>query len=264
MKWIKRLFLFFFIPYSLLCIFLYFVQDQVIFNPDKLPDNHRFRQGKEISLPVAQDIALSCLWLKEPPSKGVILYLHGNRGNNRRCLYQAEMMADNGYDIFMPDYRGYGKSDGRIYAEKQLFKDVDKAYEFLKKHYTEQQIVVVGYSLGTGMASYLAAKHSPQQLILLAPYVSLTDLKNRKLAFVPDFLLKYPLENNQHLAATSCPVTLFHGTNDNVIPFESSERLQQIDSERIKLVKLERESHRGTIFNRRFRLEVGELLNNVQ
>ena len=260
MKWIKRLMYFILFVYAALCAALFFFQEKIIFQPDKLPENHVFRKGEEVEIEVAKGISLNCLWLKERPSKGVILYLHGNRGSNRRCLYQAQNMDGHGYDIFMPDYRGYGKSEGRVKNDKQLYRDVQKVYDFLKENYPENKIVVVGYSLGTGMASYLAARNNPQQLVLLAPYVSMLDMKDRHAPLVPDFLLKYKLRNDQHLTAVQCPVTLFHGTADRVIPFDSSRVLQKIKAEAFELVTLRNEGHRGTIFNNLFRRRIGELL----
>jgi esterase/lipase len=260
MKWIKRLFYSIAILYALFCSALFLFQEKIFMYPDKLPEDHVFRQGQEVEIEVSPDIYLNCLWLKEPPSKGVILYLHGNKGSNRRCLHQAENMSGHGYDIFMPDYRGYGKSDGATLSDEQLYSDMQKVYDFLKGHYAEEKIVIVGYSLGSGMASYLAAKNNPQQLLLLAPFISLVDMKDRHIPIVPDFLLKYKFRNDLHLSQMHCPVTLFHGTNDRVIPFESSEILQKIKPEITQLIKLEGESHRGAIFNNLFRRKVGDLL----
>ncbi|MEO1259778.1 MAG: alpha/beta fold hydrolase [Bacteroidota bacterium] len=260
MKWIKRLMYFILFVYAVLCAALFFFQEKIIFQPDKLPENHVFRAGEEVEIEVDKGISLNCLWLKERPSKGVILYLHGNRGSNRRCLYQAQNMDGHGYDIFMPDYRGFGKSEGQVKNDRQLYRDVQKVYDFLKEKYPEHKIVVVGYSLGTGMASYLAAHNNPQQLVLLAPYVSMLDMKDRHAPLVPDFLLKFKLRNDKHLAIVECPVTLFHGTADRVIPFVSSEILKEVKSEAIELVTLRNEGHRGTIFNNLFRRKIGEML----
>ena len=260
MKWLKRLVFFLAFIYSAFCTLLYFQQARLIFRPDKLPENHVFRKGEEVEIEAAGGISLNCLWLKEAPSKGVILYLHGNRGSNRRCLYQTKHMTGRGYDVFMPDYRGYGKSGGEIQNDGQLYSDAQLAYDFLKKHYPEKQIVIVGYSIGTGIASYLAANNHPQQLLLLAPYVSMIDMKNRFVPFAPDFLLKFKLRNDLHLRSTACPVTLFHGTADRIIPYESSEILKKIKPGLIELISLKGESHRGTIFNDLFRRKIKELL----
>ena len=233
--------------YALGCVILYFSQDALIFDPSPLPETHVFRTGSEVEVPVGEDISLNCLLMKGG-AQGVILYLHGNRGNLRRCIRQAETFAGLGYDIFMPDYRGFGKTEGAIRSEGQLFRDVTKVYEYLRTQYDESRIVIVGYSLGTGMSSYLASKFDPKSLVLLAPYVSFIDLKNRIFPLVPNFLIKYPLRNHAHLKNVACPVTLVHGTDDEIIPFESSLQLSKIAPDQINLVKLPGVGHRSTIF----------------
>lgn len=250
------------ILYVVLCGVLYVIQDQLIFDPSKLSEDHRFRSGEEVEIKVAENVFLNCLLMREPASKGVILYLHGNRGSNRRCLRQAEMLAGNGYDVFMPDYRGYGKSDGRITSQKQLYSDVEKVYEYLKDDYGESRIVLVGYSLGTGMASYLAAHYNPKHLFLVAPFLSFMDLKNRRFPLIPDFLVKYPLNNKKHLAQVRCPVTIFHGERDEVIPFDSSEKLKALNPSVVELIRLDDAGHRRSIFHQMFRSGVATVLNS--
>lgn len=259
MNWLKSIGVVVFSVYIIGCGLLYYSQERIIFHPDKLGEDYVFDEGDEVELPVGDGISLNCLWMKEPASKGVILYLHGNKGSNRRCYHQAQTMAGNGYDIFMPDYRGFGKSDGEIVSEAQLFSDVQAAYDFLKKKYAEDKIVVVGYSIGTGMASYLAANNHPQQLVLLAPYTSVVDLKDGRAPFLPDFLLKYPLKNEEFLQGIKFPVTLFHGSFDEVIPFSCSEKLHAINPGLFKLVSLP-EGHRGVIFSPIFQETVRKIL----
>jgi hypothetical protein len=260
MKWLKRLCLTLFFLYALACAALYLAQERLIFHPDKLGEDYAFAEGEEVELPVAEGISLNCLWMKEPgPPRGAVLYLHGNRGNNRRCWHQAQTMSGNGYDIFMPDYRGFGKSDGQIVSEGQLLADAQAAYDFLKKHYPENRIAVVGYSIGTGMASWVASQNRPQQLVLLAPYTSGVDLKDGRAPFLPDFLLKYPLRSEEFLRNAAFPVTLVHGLHDEVIPFHCSEKLQALNPARFRLVPVE-EGHRGVIFSGVFQRTMGELL----
>ena len=246
--------------YVLGCICLYLAQENIIFLPDKLPDNYSFRQGLEVEVTVAEDISLNCLLIKDSNPSGVILYLHGNKGSNARCLRQAERLMGLGYDIFMPDYRGFGKSDGSIRSERQLLSDAQIVYDYVKSKYDESSIVVVGYSLGTGIASYLAAHNDPQQVILNSPFVSFIDLKDRRIPFVPDFLVKYPLDNAKHLKNINEKVTLFHGTDDELIPYDSSQKLVQIDPQKIKLIPLENSGHRRAIFHQTFSSGVSRLL----
>lgn len=246
--------------YVLACIGTYLFQDRIIFDPHALPDDYDFQTGLEVEIKVEENISLNAIWIKEPPSKGVILYLHGNRGSIRRCLRQTRGMSGNGYDIFMPDYRGFGKSDGRIQSEQDLYHDAQKVYDFLKQHYREDQIIIIGYSLGTGMATRLAADNVPQQVVLVAPYYSMIDLKNQWLPFIPDFLLKYPLRNNDLIPKIKTPITLFHGTEDELIPFVSSEKIQALNSPLATLIPLEGEGHRGALFHDQFRQKLQQII----
>jgi pimeloyl-ACP methyl ester carboxylesterase len=245
--------------YLLACGILYLGQDRIIFNPDQLPEDFRFRDGEEIEIKVDEGVYLNSIFLPSEQSKGVILYLHGNRGSNRRCLRQADGLRGNNYDILMPDYRGYGKSDGQIKSEKQLLNDVQKVYDYLSTRYDESKIVIVGYSLGTGMASYLAAQNNPSRLVLIAPYLSFYNLKDQWVRVIPDFLVKYPLNNQKYLKDVTCPITLFHGTSDEVIPYESSVTLAQLNPA-AKLIPLDGTSHRGSIFSGLFRQTLSQML----
>jgi len=237
--------------YVVACVALYCLQDRFIFNPEYLSEDYQYRIGEEVEIALDDDVSMNALFVKQtqlPHSKGVIMYLHGNRGSIRFGVYQIRHMQNLGYDIFIPDYRSYGKTEGSINSEKQLYQDVQKAYNYLADKYEEQQTVLVGYSLGTGMASYLASKNNPAQLILIAPFTSLTDIKNKYLWFMPDFLLKYKLPVKKFMRTISCPVTIVHGTHDRVVDYQFSEDLKQKFRDKIELVTAHREGHRGIIF----------------
>ena len=261
MKWSRYFFTGILSIYAIGCLFLYFFQENLIFNPTELPENYAFGEGQEVEIEVEEDTYLNCLHLKNGSSKGVILFLHGNRGSNRRCLRQASVFLGSDYDIFMPDYRGYGKSDGAIESQKELLSDVQAVYDHLLTQYEESDIAVVGYSLGTGPASYLAANNDPKHLFLVAPYTSFVDLKNQRFPLVPDFLVKYPLNNTKFIPQSSCPVALFHAPGDQVIPYSSSERLFALDKNRIDMITLAGAGHRGSIFHQDVRSYVSRVLN---
>lgn len=261
MKWIKRLLYFIFSLYAIGCIVLYFNQERMIFIPHKLPSNFSFSAGEEINIPVDDNVNLNALWLKNANSKGVILYFHGNKGSNRRCLRQTDNLYGHGYDVFMPDYRGYGKSDGEIYSEDQLMTDAQKTYDFLRQHYDENEIVLLGYSLGSGIATRLAQDNNPQQLYLVSPYKSMVAMKNIIAPFVPSFLMKYPLRTDQKLPQVDCPITIFHGTSDELIPYDHAVFLKEQQPNAIELVALNGVSHRGAIFSNLLRKKLRQSLN---
>jgi len=162
-------------------------------------------------------------------------------------------------DVLLIDYRGYGKSDGEIESMSQLEGDMDKVYHWLANKYPEGRIWIAGYSLGSGLASYLADTYNSESLMLIAPYVSIEEMKDEMVPVVPDFLIKYPLNNEKYLKTYKGNVAIFHGTEDEVIPYHHSEELQKIDPQRITLHTLEGTGHRGAIFDGSLRRHLQQL-----
>ncbi|NJB87600.1 hypothetical protein GGR26_003384 [Lewinella marina] len=249
MQWIKRITLFFLLSYVLLCGLLYFFQERFIFHPRALPADYAFEVGEEMTISTADGVPLNVLAFRQPEAKGAILFLHGNRGSNRRSLRQTEGLVGADYDLYLYDYRGYGKSGGSIVSEEQLFADAQTVYDSLRQYYAEENIILVGYSLGTGMASYLAANNHPQHLILAAPYASITAMKNLWLWMVPDFILKYPLNTRENVARANCPVTVLHGRRDELIPYAMAEEIREAAPDRVELIPLPESGHRGVILD---------------
>jgi alpha-beta hydrolase superfamily lysophospholipase len=137
------------------------------------------------------------------------------------------MYVDNGYDIIYLDYRGYGKSSGTIKSEEQLIQDAQIAYDYLKANYAENEIILSGTSIGTGIAAKIAALNNPQSLILVSPYYSFKSLIKQKVPIIPVFIIKYRFETNKELAQVKCPIVIFHGDQDNIIPFLHSKNLKK-------------------------------------
>lgn len=260
MKFLSGLFKFFVFIYLLGCGAIYFFQEKVIFNPEHISEDYNYGMGSEVEIPLHDGISMNALWVKDRSSKGVILYLHGNRGSIRFGTYQIRHFEDRGYDILIPDYRSYGKTEGRPKNQKQMLKDADSIYSFLKKNYKEENIYVVGYSLGTGMASYLASKNNPNHLLLVAPYTSLTDIKNKYLWFVPDFLLKYKFPIKDYLENVKSKITVVHGTSDRIVDYNFSKKLKEKFKSKIKLYSATNVSHRRIIFDRSLRGAVDDML----
>lgn len=261
MKFLKGLVYFLIIVYVLLCAGLYFNQEKILFQPETLPDDYHFSSAAEIDIEVEPGIHIHCLHFGSHSPKGAILYLHGNKGSNRRCRRQAAMFTGLGYDVYMPDYRGYGKSDGFIMSERQMYDDVQKVYEYIQEKYAEPQIAVLGYSIGSGMASYLAAHNSPQKLILVSAYRSIAALKNEKFPIVPSFLIKYAFDNEAHLEKVKCPIHLFHGDRDLVIPYHSMEHLKEIRPDNTQVYTLDDSSHRHSIFHNTLRTQMQRIMS---
>jgi esterase/lipase len=239
------------ILYILFSIAVYALQERFIFNAEKIEESFNYGSGIEVEIPLDENVNMNALWIKEKVNnpKGVILYLHGNRGSIRFGTYQIRHMRDLGYDIFIPDYRSYGKTEGQICCEEQMLNDIQKSYDFLKTKYAENKISIIGYSLGSGFASYLAGHNKPNQLLLIAPFTSLTDIKNKYLWFIPDFLLKFKLPVTKFLETTECPITIVHGDADRIVDYKFSKDLKSKFGTKVNLVTAVNISHRRIIFD---------------
>jgi len=159
-------------------------------------------------------------------ARGVVLYFHGNRDNLQRWGAKHAIFTEMGYDFVAPDYRGYGKSSGEP-DEQRFFEDAHLFYQRLLERYPAEQIVLYGRSLGSGIASWLAARFPAKMMILETPFDNIkglisSHLRQDDLTFEPT--LRFP--NDEHLAKATMPVLIFHGARDRVVPYASAARLK--------------------------------------
>ena len=251
------------IIYITICGLLFFFQEKLIFIPEKLDKYFEFtfnREFEEINVKTKDNIILNGLLFKADNSKGLIFYLHGNAGSVRTWGEVAKTYTDLNYDVFMLDYRGYGKSEGKITNEELLYQDLQTVYDELKSKYDESKIVVLGYSIGTGLAAKIASVNNPKLLILQAPYYSLTDLMKHTLPIIPTFILKYKFETNKFITDCKMPVIIFHGNQDEVIYYNSSVKLKGLMKKSDSLITLNGQRHNGMTENIEYRTAVQEIL----
>lgn len=263
-KQIKNTLLVLVLLYILLCGLLYFVQEKLIFFPEKLNKNYRFdfeQKFEELNIKTKDGKVLNGLLFKAKNSKGLIFYLHGNGGSISSWGHVAKTYTDLNYDIFILDYRGYGKSDGEILSQNQLFEDNQNAYNEVKKKYSESKIIILGYSIGTGLASQLASINTPKLLILQAPYYNLTDMMKKRYWFIPTFILRYKFSTNEYLKKCKMPVVIFHGNQDKVIYYGSSIKLKKEFKKKDTLITLIGQGHNGITENENYRMELAKIVS---
>lgn len=229
------------IPLSIIALYasllsvMYVSQSKMIFLPTQLPETYAFSFSHPftehfIQVPNAQIHALSFEHKKLQP-KGLVLYFHGNAGCLDGWGDVYRHFRSYGYDTFVIDYRGYGKSTGAIESEEQLFNDAQHVYSYIQQKFGErykENIVIYGRSIGTGIASWLAQKHPPKLLVLETPYYDLPSLVHDIYPFVPKFLVRFHLANHRYVQKANYPVHIFHGTNDEIIPYEHGRKLSQV------------------------------------
>lgn len=248
--------------YLIFLIAMYFGQEKMIFHAAKLPADFEFEfddRFEELPIVSPDGVRLHSLLFKTENPRGAVLYLHGNAGTLEHWSSIAPDYTSLGFDIMLLDYRGYGKSEGEIESESQFFSDVSAAYETLAKRY--ENIVIVGYSIGTGAATFLASKYQPSALILQAPYYNLVELADSRVPLVPDFLKKYRFETNLFLPKVKCPVYIFHGTDDRLITISNGQRLSKLlPADRVRFYPLDDVGHGGINQDAAFLSELKNIL----
>ena len=213
-------------------IFTYPLQDYFIFRPKKLPGKHTFqfeRPYEEQEIRSTHQGRLNALWFKKDPrrksEKGLILFFHGNASNLARWGHLYHYFFKFGYDYFVYDYRGYGKSRGRR-NERIMYEDAEAIYEFVKEHYPVNKIIIYGRSIGCSFATYLATKAEPPLVVLETPFSNIRDLFYTYFPFLPRlFLFKYNLRNHHFIQQVKAPVYIFQGTHDLIVPYKCAAKL---------------------------------------
>jgi len=228
-RW-SRLFL---LIYAILGIAIYWLQDFFLFRPEPLGNKHRYaftEPHREVNLQMDANslmniVQFSC---RDSVPRGVVLYFHGNRKNIGWYARYAHNFTQYGYEVWMLDYPGYGKSTGS-FSEQRLYDYASQLYLLARKKYGADQLIIYGKSMGTGIAAELASRHSCRRLILETPYYSLTSLASHYFPIYPvGQMIRYKIPTWKYLQQVSAPVTILHGTADGVIPYSNSKQLMEV------------------------------------
>lgn len=245
---------------------LYAFQEKLLFLPEPLDKDYAYSfeyPFEELFLKTDSDGLINALHfrVKNADPKGVILYFHGNAGNLSRWGTVTEYFVEKQYEVLVIDYRTYGKSKGQL-KESYFYSDAQHSYNYLKSFYDESEITLYGRSLGTGIASYLASTNMPKQLILESPYYNIADVaENRFPVFPVKSLLKYEFPNNEFLPQVQCPTTIFHGTEDHVVPYSSGKKLYELGLKNVDLIPIEGGGHNNLINFDQYHKGIDNILN---
>ncbi len=243
--------------------YIYFNQAEMVFIANKLPNDYKFQFNQnfeELNIPSYDEKKLNGLLFKVSNPKGLIFYLHGNAGSLDSWGNNAKIYTDLGYDIFFLDYRGFGKSEGKIESQGQVFRDLNVIYDKIISKYKNKQKVIIGYSIGTGLATYLASIKNPDKLILQAPYYNFLEFSSTRAPYFPDFLKKFQFETNKYIIKVKAPIYIFHGNQDQLISIENSVRLQKLLKPNDVFFELENQGHLGINDNEDFQEQLKIIL----
>ncbi len=227
----------------------YLFQDRIIFQGDTLNRDYAFifdQPFEEFFIPTHDGKQLNALLFKTSrPSKGLILYFHGNADNLQRWGENAVDFTGQGYDILMTDYRGYGKSTGTP-GENDFYSDALTVLKWSQSNLPFNRLVFYGRSLGSAVASQLATVYEPDLLVLETPFDEISGAMYIPFRFIVNsFPLKYRFPNHIFLTRVTCRKLIIHGNNDWVVPLSSALKLKPLLQKRDQFVIIDGGRHRN-------------------
>lgn len=251
--------------YAGICAVFYFFQHYFFFRPEILPGKFVFRHPfpfEEVDFSMEDGGKINGLLFKIPNSRGVVLYFKGNSRSLKGWGKFAKDFVGKGYDFFIFDYRGFGKSSGRR-TENILYNDAQFVYKWVSERYPEEKIIVYGRSLGSGIAARIASWNKPRMLILDAPYFSFLHQIQRFGFFLPlSVLLRYQIRTDRFLRKATCPVFIIHGDQDRLIPHRQGQMLQELIPDKSLLITIQGAHHNNLPDFAAYHEQLYDLLND--
>lgn len=178
-----------------------------------------------------------------------VLFCHGNAGNIGDRVYSIKTFCDLGLDVFIFDYRGYGRSSGTA-SEQGTYRDAWAAWRYLvdEKGISPDRILIFGRSLGGAVAAWLAEKVNPGMLVLESTFTSVPDMARHMFPFLPSkFLCRFKYNTIDVIAKIRCPVIIAHSQDDEMIPIQHGKRLFERAAQPKKLVLMNGTHNSGGI-----------------
>jgi alpha-beta hydrolase superfamily lysophospholipase len=243
-RWLKIIILL----YSIIGIALYYLQERFIFHPEKLSNGYVFDfkvPFEEVNIPFNDKDTLNMIKFFPADSvrRGVVVYFHGNKDNIERYAKFANNFTRYGYEVWMEDYPGFGKSTGER-TEKKMYEQGLQVQKMAAAKYGKDSIIIYGKSFGTGIAAYVASESFNQRLILETPYYSIPSLFSCYAPIYPTSQMStYKIPVNQFLQDVKYPISIFHGTGDGVIPYRNAARLKKVIKSTDEFITIEKGEH---------------------
>jgi len=255
---------------SVICLLVfYYIQDSLIFYPNRNLESENILKANDAFTAIKIDDYSGWLF-KNDSSNKTIIYFGGNAQN---CAsYFVKLLQDDfikyfeDYNILAIDYPGYGNSLGKP-NEKSITEMSKKVYQYIDSNTKmNSEIVVMGYSIGTGVACEVASNYEVNGLILLAPYDNLTNVINTNfpIFYGPmKLLIKNKFNSADKVSNISSQTLIVASTDDEIIDICLSRNLADLfDGGNIKYVELDGLPHSELIYNEDIYKEIDKFLED--
>lgn len=222
--------------YLLLVLFMYTAQSKMIYYPvEQLPyspDDVGLRY-ENVSFSTEDSVELNGWFIPHQNARGTILFHHGNAGNIAGRLETIQLLHNLRINLFVFDYRGYGRSEGEP-SEEGTYRDAMAAWNYLteERQIPAGQIVTMGRSLGGAVAAWLATQTEPAGVILESTFTSATDLGSELYPFFPvRMLIRYDYNTLSRIDNIDTPILIGHSAQDDLVPYSHGRKLFEAASE---------------------------------
>ena len=229
MKYLYLIFSSIVIAYVVVAIFIYFYQRNLLYHPsennyqnDKIQFNY-----KEVNINVENDIKLKSWFIEKDLVKfKTLLIFHGNAGDLSNRIYKLNELYKLEINILLISWRGFSGNNGSP-TEKNLYKDAEAAIKWLnQRKISNNQIILYGESLGTGVAVEMAKRKSFNSVILESPFTSIENSAKIYYPYLPiKLLLKDRYDSINKIKMINSPILIMHGKKDDVVPFSMGKEL---------------------------------------
>ena len=217
------------IAYLLVMIFIYFYQRNLLYHPSE--NNYQNDEAQfnyeEVNIKVENEIRLKSWLIKKDFNKfKTLLIFHGNAGDLSNRIYKLNELNKLDINILLISWIGFSGNKGSP-SERNLYKDAEASIKWLNdKNVKNNQIILYGESLGTGVAVEMAKKNHFNSIILESPFTSIENSAKIYYPYLPvKFLLKDRYDSISKIKMINSPILIMHGEKDDVIPFSMGKKL---------------------------------------
>jgi uncharacterized protein len=183
--------------------------------------------------------------LPRDSNASTVLFFYGNGSCMAYCVDIFNLLRSMGYNVIVPDYEGYGMSDGQP-SEAGCYTTADAAYDYLlsRSDIDHRKFIALGWSLGGAVAIDLASRRPVTHLATAAAFTTLTEMARRLMPGLPiSLILKYRFDNVGKLPTITCPILLIHGTRDSLVPFGMMPKLAAVARSKVTVVPIKDRDH---------------------
>jgi fermentation-respiration switch protein FrsA (DUF1100 family) len=203
------------------------IENRMIFHPSRLIEQTPKQAGlafEDLFFTARDGVRLNGWFIPHPNARATFVWFHGNAGNIGHRVDNIKLLHDRvPVNIFIFDYRGYGRSEGTP-DESGTYLDGEAALSLMREKLGEagaETLVLFGRSLGAAVAAEMASRFRAQALILESPFVSIAAMTRLYFPLLPigPFLqTRYDVEET--IRKVKIPVLVLHGEHDSIVPLE--------------------------------------------